>query len=455
MGRFAKLHARSNGVVRRQQNRIRKVAQWLALRDRLYIGVRLITLLRRYGVTASLAKRRTLECVEMLARVDCRPTFMTPGQVVGWHGSFCRQLQGLGAELAVHGYHHVDFRALCADESRHEFARAAAAYHRSGITFEGFRCPYLSYTPQLNDVLPEGRLEYSSNRAIWWDVVSTEPEPGTRNGRRAIFDGLSRFYQPLPSTTHLAVPELSGSLVEIPVCLPDDLQLLDGLKLDERGVRRAWIEVLHHTHRRGELFDLMFHPESYDQCAPALEAVVREARDLVPSAWVAQLRDVNRWWREKAAFTVERIDEGVAIHLALHCSERATVLVRHLDIPERTQAWYGSYRVLEGRTLRMRPDVRPFVGLSPDVPSGVAAFLRDQGYIVETGPDAAGCAIHLTAADLETFRDRVRLIEFIETSSAPLVRYWRWPEKARSALCVTGDLDALSLMDYVARVFAL
>ena len=75
---------------------------------------------------------------------------------------------------------------------------------------------------------------------------------------------------------------MSDRLVEIPVCLPDDLQLLDGLKLDERGARQAWIDVLRQTHRRGELFNLMFHPESFDQCGPALEAVLREARAFGP-----------------------------------------------------------------------------------------------------------------------------------------------------------------------------
>ena len=98
---------------------------------------------------------------------------------------------------------------------------------------------------------------------------------------------------------------MSGSLVEIPVCVPDDLQLLDGLKLDERGMQQAWIDVLRQTHRRGELFDLMFHPESFEHSGPALEAVLREARDLDPSVWITQLRDVNRWWREKSRFTVD------------------------------------------------------------------------------------------------------------------------------------------------------
>jgi hypothetical protein len=38
-------------------------------------------------------------------------------------------------------------------------------------------------------------------------------------------------------------------------------------------------------------------------------------------------------------------------------------------------------------------------------------------------------------------------------SPAPLVKLGRWPDGAKSALCLTGDLDALSLVDYLSRVF--
>ena len=249
---------------------------------------------------------------------------------------------------------------------------------------------------------------------------------------------------------------MSDRLVEIPVCLPDDLQLLDGLKLDERGARQAWIDVLRQTHRRGELFNLMFHPESFDQCGPALEAVLQEARDLQTAVWITQLRDINRWWREKSAFTVESLQEGAALQLAFHCSERATVLVRHIDTREPTQVWDGSYRVLDGRTLRLTSrDDRPFIGVAMETPAALVAFLRDQGYIVETGREASGCPTYLSSTELARLQNYVQLIEFIESSPSPVVRFWRWPSGARSALCVTGDLDALSLTDYAARVFAL
>lgn len=436
-------------------SRARKVAHWFALRDARYVCFRLLALVRRYGISASKAKQRVLDCVDRLARYECYPTFPTPGQVVDRNGTFCRELQRRGAELAVHGYHHLDFRALSADESRNQFTEAAAAYQREGIQFEGFRCPYLSYTKQLNDTLPNGHFQYSSNNAIWWDVVVPESEHGAEHRAKAVFQGLSRFYQAESSKTRIAVPRTSDRLVEIPVCLPDDLQLLDGLKLDERGMRRAWIDVLRQTHHRGELFDLMFHPESFEQCGPALEAVLREARDLDPSVWIAPLREVNRWWREKSAFTVERIRDGTALRLTFHCSARATVLVRHLDIREPARAWYGPYRVLEGRSLRLGADERPWIGVAADTPSELVAFLREQGYIVETGPEAPRCAIYLSPTELADSHDQVQLIDSIETSSVPLVRFWRWPAGARSALSVTGDLDALSLTDYFARLFAL
>ena len=433
----------------------RKIVHWLQLRSVFYIWFRFITLLQRYGITASRAKKRALDCVDALARYGCHPTFPTPGQVVGRNGAFCRELQQRGAELAIHGYHHLDFRALSPDESRDQFERAAAAYRRNGIQSEGFRCPYLSYVEQFHELVPT-TCQYSSNQAIWWDAAIPDSVRRAGNGAKAVFEGLSRFYQAAPSQTHLAVPSMSGHLVEIPVCLPDDLQLLDGLQLDERGMRQVWIDVLHQTHRRGELFDVLFHPESFERCRAVLEAVLREAQSLQPSVWITQLRDVNRWWREKSDFAVERIQEGGEVRLKFQCSERATVLVRHLETHEPTEVWDGSYRVLDTRTLRlMSRDERPFIGVAPDTPVAVVAFLRDQGYIVETGREAFNCATYLSSTELARLQNHVRLVEFIEHSVSPLVRYWRWPANARSALCLTGDLDALSLTDYAARLFAL
>ena len=85
--------------------------------------------------------------------------------LVARNGTFFRELQRRGAELAVHGYHHLDFRALSTDESRRQFAVATDAYRRNGIQFGGFRCPYLSYTQRLNGALPNGDFQVQQQQS--------------------------------------------------------------------------------------------------------------------------------------------------------------------------------------------------------------------------------------------------------------------------------------------------
>jgi hypothetical protein len=40
----------------------------------------------------------------------------------------------------------------------------------------------------------------------------------------------------------------------------------------------------------------------------------------------------------------------------------------------------------------------------------------------------------------------------IEQSDTPLIRYWRWPNQARSAVSVTGDIDAITINDFILRI---
>ncbi len=80
--------------------------------------------------------------------------------------------------------------------------------------------------------------------------------------------------------------------------------------------------------------------------------------------------------------------------------------------------------------------------------------MHEQGYILETGEQAMRCGLYLDSATLAGIPSGVELVSHIEAAQAPLVRYWRWPDAAKSALCVTGDLDSLSLLDYASRLLA-
>jgi len=96
---------------------------------------------------------------------------------------------------------------------------------------------------------------------------------------------------------------------------------------------------------------------------------------------------------------------------------------------------------------------RPFIGLPADVPQHIVSFLQEQGYILDTSELAARCGMYIDAATLAKLTSAVSLIDHIEASPGPLVRYWRWPNGAKSAMCISGDLDALTLLDYASRLF--
>ena len=60
-------------------------------------------------------------------------------------------------------------------------------------------------------------------------------------------------------------------------------------------------------------------------------------------------------------------------------------------------------------------------------------------------------SVFLSPATLDSLTNHVSLIDYIQEMYGPLVRYGRWPAGAKRALCLTGDLDALSLLEYAAR----
>jgi len=434
-----------------------KLKEWYAVRGPGYVSRRAAILLDRYGFTPSKAANRVESLIAALAEYGCVPTLPTPGRVVQRYPHFFRHLQDAGAEIAVHGYDHVDLGAYPPPEAREQLVRAAQVFARHGIKVCGFRCPYLSCANGLLDALPKGLFDYSSNRAIWWDVVSsTDADNSTTTS-----DVLHRLYRPTSAFDAVCTPWTRSNTIEIPVCLPDDLELHDGLHLGPEGIAQAWSQILHRTHRRGELFVLMFHPELAWLCQQPLVTVLHEAARLQPPVWVARLRDISSWWREKSSFAVAISHTPAGLHISFTCSERATILVRGLGPcgseparrPESVEGWDGAYYQLKTRELNVAAEPRPFVGLPADGPKRVVSFLQEQGYILETGETATRCGTYLDAATLAGLTSDVELIKTIEASSSPLVRYWRWPGGAKSAVCVTGDLDALTLLDYADRLF--
>jgi hypothetical protein len=141
------------------------------------------------------------------------------------------------------------------------------------------------------------------------------------------------------------------------------------------------------------------------------------------------------------------------LKLTFEGSPRATILVRDLELGGLGTIWSDRYLLLQTRTLTVPANPRPFIGVAGNVPGTIRLFLKEQGYILDTSETAKLCGIYLDLQKILQLSNEVELVNYIESSLSPLVRFWRWPDGAKSALCVTGDLDALSLMDYASRLF--
>ncbi len=429
--------------------KLHSAAYWFKQRSPQYIVLRLYKLIQRYGWTTAKARNRVIDCILLLRRYGCAPTLPAPGRVVEHNADFCHAIQQMGAELAIHGYDHVDFHRLSQAEARWQLDRAIAAYQQAGVQAVGFRCPYLSYSERLLDALPARQLRYSSNTAVRWDEItadgSTKPT--------AIYTNLTEFYAGTAATEALSMPQtLPNGLIEIPVSLPDDMQIYDGLQSGRKGLALAWLEILHQTHRRGELFTLLFHPELYDLCALAFERLLIETRAVQPGIWVARLQDIAAWWQEKARFTVQLTRHADQLALHFSCSERATILARQLPLSAPTRHWRDAYQQVLTHSVCVPAAPLPLLGVADDVPAATAALLAEQGYLIQRGAGASECATYIDAALVQRLANPVALIAYIEHLTTPLIRYWRWPEGYASVLSFSGDLDALSLMDYAARI---
>ena len=167
-----------------------------------------------------------------------------------------------------------------------------------------------------------------------------------------------------------------------------------------------------------------------------------------PIVWIAQLREIAEWWkrREKFSIEIERRNGEYAVNI--DCSEDATILLKNLET-KLSRDWYGGYKIMNTNAFVVKSSFPPFIGVSPNAPESLVTFLEGEGFYVEESTAKNKFKIYFDF-DHSDFKeqDKLSIIRKIEGSNAPLVRIWRWPFGARSALSITGDIDAMSIWDY-------
>lgn len=398
----------------------------------------------RFGATASAMARR-LERYESITRAHgVRPTWPTTACVLARHPDLLRGYADRGAELAVHGLVHGDHAAVDRRRQHETISRALEIFARAGLSPAGFRGPYLRYNEATREVLRALGLRYHSSQAFVFPMPATEFDSAAAT-RYAL---ALRLYSAVDARSAAVRPRLSEGLVDIPVAVPDDEILLDRLRLADPALSAVWSHVFELTYRRGDLFTIQLHPERIRELADALDATLTAARARRPAAWVARLDEIADWWLRRSHFSLRVMPAGEGrCRVRLEADADATLLVRGLDVPG--SPWHGAESRCTSREFEAEAARLPAVSISRRSPPEVERFVAEEGFATVISDDARPFGAHVDVST--TTWSEAAVLDSIAAAPGPLVRVWRWPDGARSALAVSGDIDALTLRDFVAR----
>jgi peptidoglycan/xylan/chitin deacetylase (PgdA/CDA1 family) len=398
----------------------------------------------RYGFGPRRMDRRLAAIHATLERFGYEATLPVTAAIVERNPSVIARYSELGIEFAAHGYYHVDHTRLSEREQSDQLTRARRVLGRNGLRVVGFRAPYLRWNRATLGAARDSGFLYDSSRAMHWPI---DPVLQCATYRRGL-----TFYGSVPATDNPVLPRTVEGIVQIPYCLPDDEAVVDRLRLTTpKAIAELWLAMQRACHERGELFTLGLHPERIEMCLPGFVAVLEAARAARPRVWVARLEEIARWWRARAAATVAVADRGPSeLHISIRGPKGLTVLARNLEVSG-GEPWVDDYVFVRRTEFDVRAKCRPFVGVHPSSPTSLIAVLREEGFIIEVAESASDYPFFVDDKHFGRGGERALLAE-LESGEFPILRLGRWPDAARSALSVTGDVDALTIWDYAFRL---
>lgn len=421
---------------------------------------RLWTVFARFGFSDARSRRTLLSILATVRQYGGNPTFFIPAVVLRRHPELINEIAFCGAEIGIHGYVHNDYRSLNDASQHQQTQQAMAVFQDVRLPFQGFRNPYLGWTDDAVRSFTVLGFGYDSNEAIVHDVVDLNKlTPTIRSG----WEKSLVLFQAIAPSQYTLRPHFEGDLARIPTSIPDDEMLYDRLRItDQVALGNLWSEVMTRVYALGGIYVLNLHPERGVLCKPALDRLLSFSQQQPLPVWVASLHDVELWWRERRQFNFTLESAGEATwRVGVSCTPRAVVLARHLTVDGAPlTAWSGDESSVDGRQFTVHAASCPCVALSSRTSRDVEDFLREQGYAVQRAEAASalGYSLFLDMPDglgetrPEQIARRSALVAEVESLEKPLLRFGIWPDRARAALSITGDIDSITIQDFFLRI---
>lgn len=408
------------------------------------------TIIGRYGISTAKMDHALRTFSALLERYSIGATFPITAVALKRSSKVVSRYLDQNIEFAVHGYTHVDYTLLTLEEKKRHFQQAREVFQQSGISPAGFRSPYLSRDSDINAALQEHGFCYVSNQPYLWETEDLST-PTASDGERE--KRIKDFYQPWLASQRASLPIMQDGLVEIPVTLPDDEILVERYNAEPRLIRETWLNILRRTYDMGELFTLQLHPERVNECSEGISAVLSAACALSPRVWFARLDQIAEWWKERstAALTVTQTGEG-EYRCTVQGPKQATVLACGVEITAPVTPWVNGMKCVHATDFVVKSLYYPGIGVSPATSKELVRFLQQQGYAVRVDQDRRKFKCYFDITNFVPNNER-SVLTHVGSNHIPCVQLGHWPNGTRSALAITGDIDALTLWDYGMRVF--
>src|SRR6266700_6495670 len=263
---------------------------------------RLHTVFSRFGFSETLTRRALYTVTDLLQSYHGAPTFFIPATVLRRHPGLITEIHCRGAEIGVHGYVNNDYRYLNEDKQYKQTKQAISIFQENQIPYQGFRNPYLGWTEEALRVYAVLGFAYESNEAVLHDVIDLDHLPLQL---RSSYEKSLALYRVLSCNAYTLRPHFEGSLLRIPISVPDDEMLFDRLhNTSAREIGRIWSAIMQQVYDFGGLYTLNLHPERADLCKEALLVLLSSARGQPLPVWVARLGEIAQWWRERSQFSL-------------------------------------------------------------------------------------------------------------------------------------------------------
>jgi len=367
-----------------------------------------------------------------------RMTFFVTAGTIRRHRHRIERLRRLGHDIGSHGLYHSRFDLLPPEHQAYILGESHRILTNAGFEVHGFRSPYLNYNESTRNALDLGPFIWTSGEVIFWN-----------KGLRQIagMDRLEALYSYHLWDLMLSLPDLSRRVMDIPVSAPDDEILYERYRVrDANGLYGQWIRVFEEIHSAGEMFHLMFHTERFSRVHKAIGDVLDYVRRARPPVWHATLNELADWWKRRSEWSWHRLDNG---QVTIDAPAEATVLVKgrasESESPE-SNRFYKDYHP------QPRAETYPAftIGVSPTCPPSLREFLHGEGFLAEQAASAQGHSLFLSCPDFKLNEAR-KLLDEVDACTKPILRLWRWPNGCRSAFCISADICAIDLRDFIER----